>query len=301
MGRAHRAVAVVPHRAPLARGAAPCRNSASAGDARAEHRRSGRSSHRRSRQPEFDTPLEGDSQHDRHHPDHRHPRRRLHDRRRRPRPRARLRLDRRPRGRADCASTRACAPSRSPRARRMPRPPSLAFYAGDLSAIDAVAVAQDGTAMQSAGWAALRRIAPGAPALLRRSSPRRSGSRARCGPRHPSARATRPRCSCRATACCARTARSAASRGDSTSSAPARARGGRLTARAPPDAAPEISVCIQRTPRSRLEGCRASRAAARSHPRRMPCTRPSSPRRPVAFAPRDARRGLASRVALRLS
>jgi methylated-DNA-[protein]-cysteine S-methyltransferase len=40
---------------------------------------------------------------------------------------------------------------------------ALAFYAGDLAAIDAVEVAQDGTAMQSAGWAALRRIAPGHP------------------------------------------------------------------------------------------------------------------------------------------
>ena len=36
-----------------------------------------------------------------------------------------------------------------------------AYYAGDLSAIDAVAVAQDGTALQQRGWAALRRIVPG--------------------------------------------------------------------------------------------------------------------------------------------
>ena len=40
---------------------------------------------------------------------------------------------------------------------------ALAFYDGDLTAIDAVEVAQDGTAMQTAGWAALRRIAPGHP------------------------------------------------------------------------------------------------------------------------------------------
>ncbi|WP_407358444.1 methylated-DNA--[protein]-cysteine S-methyltransferase [Microbacterium sp. LTA6] len=40
---------------------------------------------------------------------------------------------------------------------------TLAYYAGDLSAIDAVAVKQTGTAMQLAGWAALRRIDPGAP------------------------------------------------------------------------------------------------------------------------------------------
>lgn len=40
---------------------------------------------------------------------------------------------------------------------------ALAFYAGDLAAIDTVAVAQDGTAMQSAGWAALRHIEPGHP------------------------------------------------------------------------------------------------------------------------------------------
>jgi len=38
-----------------------------------------------------------------------------------------------------------------------------ACYAGELAAIDAVAVAQHGTAMQLAGWAALRRIAPGRP------------------------------------------------------------------------------------------------------------------------------------------
>jgi methylated-DNA-[protein]-cysteine S-methyltransferase len=38
-----------------------------------------------------------------------------------------------------------------------------AYYDGDLAAIDAVAVAQAGTALQLAGWAALRTIAPGAP------------------------------------------------------------------------------------------------------------------------------------------
>ena len=40
---------------------------------------------------------------------------------------------------------------------------ALAYYAGDITAIDGVEVAQDGTAMQSAGWAALRRVAPGHP------------------------------------------------------------------------------------------------------------------------------------------
>ncbi|WP_309102133.1 methylated-DNA--[protein]-cysteine S-methyltransferase [Microbacterium sp.] len=40
---------------------------------------------------------------------------------------------------------------------------ALAYYAGDLSAIDAVAVKQTGTAMQLAGWAALRGIRPGSP------------------------------------------------------------------------------------------------------------------------------------------
>ena len=104
---------------------------------------------------------------------------------------------------------------------------ALAYYAGDITAIDGVEVAQDGTAMQSAGWAALRAHRARAPARRTPSSPPRSGSRARCGPRHPSARATRRRCSCRATACCAPTARSADSRGASTSSAacsPARPR-----------------------------------------------------------------------------
>ncbi|MFE1645771.1 methylated-DNA--[protein]-cysteine S-methyltransferase [Microbacterium sp. P01] len=38
-----------------------------------------------------------------------------------------------------------------------------AYYEGDLAAIDAVEVAQAGTAMQLQGWAALRAIAPGRP------------------------------------------------------------------------------------------------------------------------------------------
>lgn len=38
-----------------------------------------------------------------------------------------------------------------------------AYYAGDLAAIDAVPVRQAGTALQSAGWDALRGIAPGEP------------------------------------------------------------------------------------------------------------------------------------------
>ena len=87
-----------------------------------------------------------------------------------------------------------------------------------------------------------RRCAASRPA--RRSampgSPRRSGSRARCGPRHPSARATRPRCSSRATACCARTGRSAASPGASTSSARCSRASGRLTRE--PRPAPRISA-----------------------------------------------------------
>jgi methylated-DNA-[protein]-cysteine S-methyltransferase len=39
----------------------------------------------------------------------------------------------------------------------------VAYYGGDISAIDGVMVAQEGTAMQTAGWAALRGIAPGHP------------------------------------------------------------------------------------------------------------------------------------------
>lgn len=39
----------------------------------------------------------------------------------------------------------------------------VAYYSGDLAAIDAVAVEQSGTARQHAGWAALRAIAPGRP------------------------------------------------------------------------------------------------------------------------------------------
>ena len=56
-----------------------------------------------------------------------------------------------------------------------------AYYAGDLSAIDAVAVAQDGTALQQRGWAALRRIAPGAP-LPVAGGPDSCGSSARESP-----------------------------------------------------------------------------------------------------------------------
>lgn len=38
-----------------------------------------------------------------------------------------------------------------------------AYYAGDVAAIDAVAVAQSGTTLQLAGWNALRGIVPGSP------------------------------------------------------------------------------------------------------------------------------------------
>lgn len=38
-----------------------------------------------------------------------------------------------------------------------------AYYAGDLHAVDEVIVRQRGTALQSAGWEALRRIEPGRP------------------------------------------------------------------------------------------------------------------------------------------
>lgn len=40
---------------------------------------------------------------------------------------------------------------------------ALAYYAGDFTAIDAVAVKQAGTTLQMAGWSALRTIDPGAP------------------------------------------------------------------------------------------------------------------------------------------
>ncbi|WP_106816901.1 methylated-DNA--[protein]-cysteine S-methyltransferase [Microbacterium timonense] len=42
-----------------------------------------------------------------------------------------------------------------------------AYYDGDLSAIDHVAVSQHGTPMQLAGWQALRRITPGRPLTYR--------------------------------------------------------------------------------------------------------------------------------------
>lgn len=40
---------------------------------------------------------------------------------------------------------------------------AVAYYDGDLAAIDTVEVAQTGTALQLTGWAALRGIAPGEP------------------------------------------------------------------------------------------------------------------------------------------
>jgi methylated-DNA-[protein]-cysteine S-methyltransferase len=40
---------------------------------------------------------------------------------------------------------------------------ALAYYGGDLAAIHDVAVAQQGTTMQAAGWGALRDIEPGHP------------------------------------------------------------------------------------------------------------------------------------------
>uniref|UniRef100_UPI0028A8F745 methylated-DNA--[protein]-cysteine S-methyltransferase n=1 Tax=Microbacterium sp. TaxID=51671 RepID=UPI0028A8F745 len=42
-------------------------------------------------------------------------------------------------------------------------PAAHAYYTGDLHAIDEVVVRQRGTALQSAGWEALRRIEPGRP------------------------------------------------------------------------------------------------------------------------------------------
>ena len=39
----------------------------------------------------------------------------------------------------------------------------LAYYGGDLTAIDRVTVVQQGTPLQRAGWEALRRIEPGRP------------------------------------------------------------------------------------------------------------------------------------------
>lgn len=49
---------------------------------------------------------------------------------------------------------------------------ALAYYAGDLAAIDAVAVKQSGTALQLAGWSALRGIEPGDPLTYTRFAAR---------------------------------------------------------------------------------------------------------------------------------
>ncbi len=93
-----------------------------------------------------------------------------------------------------------------------------AYYDGDLAAIDDVEVVQTGTALQRAGWAALRTIAPGTRSPMR-SSPPPWEAPPPCEPPHPSAPATRPLCSCRATGCCAPVGRSVGSRGGSRSSA----------------------------------------------------------------------------------
>lgn len=54
------------------------------------------------------------------------------------------------------------APGRTQAAAR-----TLAYYDGDLTAIDDVPVMQYGTALQTAGWAALRRIPAGGPLTYR--------------------------------------------------------------------------------------------------------------------------------------
>ena len=76
------------------------------------------------------------------HPDHRHPRRRLHDRRRRPRPRAGVGLDRRRRRRARPHPPPAAARRRSREGETDAAAAVAAYYGGDISAIDGVEVAQ---------------------------------------------------------------------------------------------------------------------------------------------------------------
>lgn len=75
-----------------------------------------------------------------------------------------------------------------------------AYYAGDSAAIDAVPVRQHGTALQHAGWEALRGIAPGRP-LTYAAFAARLGSPVRSASRPRSARAMRRRSSSPATAC----------------------------------------------------------------------------------------------------
>ena len=53
-----------------------------------------------------------------------------------------------------------------------------AFYAGDVRAIDAVPVHQFGTELQSASWAELRRIDPGAPITYTELAARTGNARA---------------------------------------------------------------------------------------------------------------------------
>ncbi|WP_091231004.1 methylated-DNA--[protein]-cysteine S-methyltransferase [Microbacterium sp. 3J1] len=55
---------------------------------------------------------------------------------------------------------------------------TLQYYGGDVSAIDAVAVKQTGTALQLAGWSALREIEPGEPLTYTSFAARLGNSRA---------------------------------------------------------------------------------------------------------------------------
>ena len=103
--------------------------------------------------------------------------------------------------------------------------------------------------MQTAGWVALRRIAPGRP-LSYAEFAAASGSRAQCGPRHPSARANAPALFVP----CHRVLRADGSLGGFAWGVDVKRR---LLDREAAVASACTTVCIQPTPRYRLEGCRA--------------------------------------------
>ncbi len=164
---------------------------------------------------------------------------------------------------------------------------ALAYYAGDITAIDGVEVAQDGTAMQSAGWAALRRSHARSPALVRRVRRRARPAERGAGrgihlraQRAGALRAVPPRAARRRQPGRIRV-------GPRRQAQPARSRGRRVEAadtrfagRFPETRRAPESVCIQRTPRYTLEGCRARAQSVHSRLWRMPCIRSPSPRRP---------------------
>ena len=142
------------------------------------------------------------------------------------------------------ASVWLTGPRISARARRMPQLPSARI----TPVISRRSMrCRSGSSARRGRWPDGLRFAGSHPErrCRMRRSPRPSAIPRRCGPRHPSVLVMPPRCSYRATACCARTGASAASHGVWRSSGPCWI--GR------------IRPCFQPTLRLSLEGCRVAR------------------------------------------